>query len=144
MDHRADVYALGLILNEMFTGELRLGTNPKLIATVAPKYGFLDSVVDRMLRQNPDDRPSVVEVKAALFEGEHALATAVAAGEVSAGTVIPPRVDEDATSTAATTQRSGPGSSPSASVLANPSSVAKAQQFRAEPVSYTHLTLPTN
>jgi serine/threonine protein kinase len=79
VDHRADIYSLGLILNEMFTGELRLGTAPKLIATAAPKYRHLDELVDRMLRQTPDDRPSVMEVRAALAENEVAVATAALA-----------------------------------------------------------------
>jgi hypothetical protein len=66
VNDRADVYALGLILNEMFTGELIQGTRPKLIGSVARGYSYLDDIVDRMVRQSPDERPSISQVRAAL------------------------------------------------------------------------------
>ena len=58
VDERADVFALGLILNEMFTGEVPQGTGHKLIESVAPEFAYLDAMVERMIRQNPADRPS--------------------------------------------------------------------------------------
>ena len=58
VNNRADFFALGKILNEMFTGELYEGTNPKLISTVSPDYRYLDTLVDRVTQQNPNDRPS--------------------------------------------------------------------------------------
>jgi serine/threonine protein kinase len=68
VDYRADIYALGLILNEMFTGELLVGTGHKLISSVAPEYGYLDPLVDLMARQSPDDRPaSIDEIKKQLI-----------------------------------------------------------------------------
>jgi serine/threonine protein kinase len=57
---RADVYALGLILNEMFTGEVLQGSGHKLIGSVTPEYAYLDALVDLMVRQSPDDRPSSI------------------------------------------------------------------------------------
>ena len=55
--HLADIFALGLILNEMFTGEVPSGTNPRLIAEVSPEHAYLDDLVELMRRQVPEDRP---------------------------------------------------------------------------------------
>ena len=65
---RADIYALGLILNEMFTGEVLQGTGHKQIGSVAPQYAYLDALIDRMVRHSPDDRPtSIAEIKQELI-----------------------------------------------------------------------------
>jgi serine/threonine protein kinase len=57
VDGRADVYAVGLILNEMFTHTLAIGSNYKKIGNVDSGYAWLDSVVDSMLQQKPNERP---------------------------------------------------------------------------------------
>jgi serine/threonine protein kinase len=62
VDHRADIYALGLILNEMFTSEVPQGTDYKTIRSVAPEYGYLDDLVSAMLRQSPSARPDSIEM----------------------------------------------------------------------------------
>ncbi len=59
-DSRADVYALGLMLHEMFTGDVPLGTGHKRIADVAPAFAYLDALIDLMRRQSPDERPATI------------------------------------------------------------------------------------
>jgi serine/threonine protein kinase len=56
----ADIYALGLMLNEMFTGAVPHGTNYRKIADVAAQFGFLDGIVENMLQQEPARRPQTI------------------------------------------------------------------------------------
>jgi len=57
VDHKADIYALGLILNEMFTKNVPIGTNYKKIGDVTADYKYLDSLVELMLSNSPERRP---------------------------------------------------------------------------------------
>lgn len=68
VDAKADVFALGLILNEMFTGQTPYGSGWKLIGDVAPEFADLDPIVDGMLRQDPAERLSLAKVKQTLLD----------------------------------------------------------------------------
>ena len=59
--HLSDIYALGLLLNEMFTGRAPSGEGYPTIATFSPERGYLDEVVRRAIRHSPSDRYQSVE-----------------------------------------------------------------------------------
>ena len=56
IDGHADIYALGLIINEMFTNALPIGTDYRKIGDTNTNYAWLDTVVDFMLKQLPNER----------------------------------------------------------------------------------------
>lgn len=60
VDSRADIYALGLILNEMFTREVIQGAGFTTIASVSSDYAYLDEIVDGMVQQDPGRRPDSI------------------------------------------------------------------------------------
>jgi serine/threonine protein kinase len=62
VDHRADIFAIGLILNEMFTGEVPHGTGFKTIESVASDYSYLDALVVEMIQQSPRERYASIEI----------------------------------------------------------------------------------
>jgi serine/threonine protein kinase len=60
VDGRADIFALGYILNEIFTGDVPRGAGYRRIGEVAPNYAYLDPLVDSMIRQSPLNRPASI------------------------------------------------------------------------------------
>jgi serine/threonine protein kinase len=73
VDHRTDIFSLGLILNEMFTGKLALGHGYPTIASVAPSYAYLDTIVTKMLHTRLDLRPQNISEIKQLLASRHAL-----------------------------------------------------------------------
>jgi hypothetical protein len=59
VDHRADVFALGRLLNQMFTGAVPHGTVIWRLL-LAPQYAYLDALVAAMISQAPGGRPSSI------------------------------------------------------------------------------------
>ncbi|HEX4321787.1 MAG TPA: serine/threonine-protein kinase [Acidobacteriaceae bacterium] len=60
---KADVYALGILLHEMFTGKTTIGLGHADIADVAPKFAYVDWTIGRMTNPEPSRRLSIGEVK---------------------------------------------------------------------------------
>lgn len=53
---QADIYAAGLILNEMFTKKVVAGANYLKISDVDSTFGFLDELVENMITQDANNR----------------------------------------------------------------------------------------
>jgi serine/threonine protein kinase len=53
---QADVYAAGLILNEMFTGEIPQSSGYKKIEDINPEYAYLDKLFEKVFQQDPNNR----------------------------------------------------------------------------------------
>lgn len=66
IEQAADIYALGLIINECFTKQNPSGSRFKLIADYYPLLSDLDTLVGNMTTQNPKDRLSIETVEAEL------------------------------------------------------------------------------
>lgn len=68
VDGKADIYSIGLILNEMFTKNVIFGANFKTIKEVNIEYGFLDDFINKLICQSPDDRLyPIYKIKEELF-----------------------------------------------------------------------------
>lgn len=67
VDSKADVYALGILLHEMFTGKTTIGLGHADIADVAPKFAYIDWTIGRMTNPEPSRRLSISEVKRELI-----------------------------------------------------------------------------
>jgi serine/threonine protein kinase len=61
VDHRADIFALGLMLNEIFTGEVIHAPGYQKVATVASGYAWVDEIVAEMIDTDPNKRPQTID-----------------------------------------------------------------------------------
>ena len=72
----SDIYALGKIINELFTKENPSGSHYRKAFDVDPMLSSIDWVVDSCMAQNPTDRPSIDEVQSEIrFISEKLTAT---------------------------------------------------------------------
>lgn len=62
IEKSADIYALGLLINECFTKQNPAGYSFKVIADDYPLYFKLDTLVENMTKQNPNERFTIDDV----------------------------------------------------------------------------------
>lgn len=60
---KADIFALGLILNEVFTREIPLSRGYETIGSRVPELKELDDLVAKMIDQSPEKRPNIEAVR---------------------------------------------------------------------------------
>ncbi|APV51113.1 hypothetical protein BWI17_16335 [Betaproteobacteria bacterium GR16-43] len=61
VDTRADVFAIGLMINESITGSVPNGADYPRIAQFIKEFAFLDEVVSKALQYKPENRYSTAE-----------------------------------------------------------------------------------
>lgn len=57
-----DIFSLGLIINEIFTGKKPEGSNFTLVSDVYPWLTDIDELVESCMRQNPNERPTISNI----------------------------------------------------------------------------------
>ena len=71
-----DIFSLGLILNELYTGVIPTGAGYRTVADVVPEYSYLDSIVDRAIQQDIGQRyASIDELKREIIKESEASIT---------------------------------------------------------------------
>jgi serine/threonine-protein kinase len=98
---RSDIFSLGLVLSEMFTGQ-RASQDGKLIVTMKDLDPAVEKVIERCLDPNPSRRPaSALDVARALPGGDP-LAEALAAGDTPSPEMVAASEDTGALSVRST------------------------------------------
>lgn len=70
-----DIYSIGLIINELFTGNVPSGSNFKKIVSVSIEFEYFDKIVEKMISQSSNDRyVSIDDIKKdIIFHGKISL-----------------------------------------------------------------------
>jgi serine/threonine protein kinase len=61
VDHRADIYALGLILHESITRVVPHGTGYPRVKDVSSRHAYVDEVIEKMIRTSPPERYASID-----------------------------------------------------------------------------------
>lgn len=92
----ADIWALGMILNEMFTRTAPYGTEYQTISQVAPHFGFLDEVVRQAIRQSPGERQASIEqIKTQIMKHQFEAVTQQKLNTLTNQVVTAKEIDDD-------------------------------------------------
>ncbi len=70
VDFRCDIYSLGLIFNEMITGNIAIGEDYIKVSDIYNEYAFFDNIIKKMLSQKPSNRyQSIEEIRVEFLAG---------------------------------------------------------------------------
>lgn len=95
VSHRADIFALGLILNEMFTATVPLAPGYPHIGNVSPSHAYLNDIVSGMILHSPADRyAAITKIKEQLISRGQAFVALQKLDEVTRK-VVPATTSDD-------------------------------------------------
>lgn len=70
---QADNFAVGLMLHELFTGELPVGTNYRQVRDIDSEHAWVDDLVEALIQQDPTRRPMDARVALEDLRARHAV-----------------------------------------------------------------------
>ena len=65
-----DLYSLGLMLAELFTGRVPLGTGFTKVAEKYPDLEFMDAIIDKLIQQDPSNRYQSIDALKMVLTGK--------------------------------------------------------------------------